>query len=221
MNVRIARRLNAAQRKATTANLLRCWPGLQQFIDRPISTLNTSRLDTLRDRIRALPPSLPPDPWKASASFAVGGLSSVGFARDGDLLLVVSSQGRGVFDGLSGERVARDTTDYQEDALHLEAQGIGPLQGQTLRMAGAYGGGLALSTSDGWSLHCVELDWPGQDLVLVEPGSHLFGELYDQPGAMRKIQSDSPLRAFGFSATGRSLVIATHSELHLFSRAGG
>ena len=182
--------------------------------------MNISRLESLRERIRALQPTRPPEPWALRASCAVGGLSSVGFARDSDLLLVVSSQGRGVFDGLSGERVARDHGDYAEDHLHLEAQGIGPLQGQTLRIAGAWGGGLALSTADRWSLHCVQVDWPGQDVVLIEPGSHLFGELYDRPAAMHKIHADSPLRACGFSATGRSLVIATHSELHLFSRAG-
>lgn len=183
-----------------------------------MSTLNTSRLETLRERIRSLPTTPPPAPWKAIAHVAVGGLSSVGFDRDSDLLLVVSSQGRGVFDCLSGERVARDRGDYEEDYAHLEAQGIGPLQGHAIRIAGAGGGGLATTTADGWALHRLELDWPAQELVLTEPGSHLFGDLYEKPAPLHKIHQDSTVRACGFSATGLSLVIATSSDLLIIAR---
>lgn len=183
-----------------------------------MSTLNTSRLETLRERLRSLQTTPPPAPWKAIAKVAVGGLACVGFDRDSDLLLVVSSQGRGVFDCLDGQRVARDLGDYEEDYAHLEAQGIGPLQGRAIRVAGIAGGGLPNSTADGWGLHRLELEWPAQELVLTEPGSHLFGDLYDQPAALHKIHSDSTVRACGFSATGRSLVIATSSELLIFSR---
>lgn len=183
-----------------------------------MSTLNTSRLETLREHIRSLQTTPPPAPWKAIANIAVGGLTCVGFDRDSELLLVVSSRGRGVFDCLDGQRVARDRGDYEEDYAHLEAQGIGPLQGRAVRVAGIAGGGLPTSTADGWALHRLELDWPAQELVLTEPGSHLFGELYDRPASLHKIHSDSTVRACGFSATGRSLVIATSSELLIFAR---
>ena len=46
--------------------------------------------------------------WEIRAEVAVGGLTAVGFVPGSSLVLVVSHQGRGVVDFISGERVARD-----------------------------------------------------------------------------------------------------------------
>ena len=68
-------------------------------------------LDAVRKRIRAASVGAPVAPWSQVAVRAVGGLTEVGFADDTDLLLVVSSRGRGVFDCCSGQIVARDQTE--------------------------------------------------------------------------------------------------------------
>src|SRR5205807_821088 len=44
----------------------------------------------------------PPLPWKETGHYAVGGLTEVGFDDQSELLLVVSQNGRGVFDCTSG-----------------------------------------------------------------------------------------------------------------------
>jgi hypothetical protein len=98
----------------------------------------------------------PPAPWRPRGAHAVGGLTDVGFGRGTDLLLVVSHDGRGVFDCLTGARVARDPSmpepdeDDWQDTHELEAEGIGPLAGQTVRTSGLAGGGLPEGTPDGW-----------------------------------------------------------------------
>ena len=46
--------------------------------------------------------SAPPLPWRRQSTHAIGGLMAVGFGERSDLLLVVSSQGRGVFDCTTG-----------------------------------------------------------------------------------------------------------------------
>src|SRR5262245_35136746 len=127
-------------------------------------------------RVRAAAMQKPPTPWQLRAAHAIGGLTDVGFGRASDLLLVVSSQGRGVFDCITGMRVARDSgmpeadeADWQ-DAFELEAQGIGPLAGQTVRTSGLAGGGLAFMTRDGWAAERLTLDWPNESLLLVPPG---------------------------------------------------
>src|SRR5579863_298772 len=102
-------------------------------------------LEPIRSRIRSAPISPPLPPWKLIGGRAVGGLTEVGFADDSDLLLVVSSQGRGVLDCRSGEYVARDRTEPNDswyDERRLRAFGIGPLEGQLIRLAGLHGGGL-------------------------------------------------------------------------------
>ena len=95
-----------------------------------------------------------PQPWRALQVFGVGGLFQVGYASNSDLLLVLSAQGRGVFDCLAGEKLARDYAEAHDffDPVRLTSLGIGPLSETTVRMAGLFGGGLPLTTSDGWRL---------------------------------------------------------------------
>src|SRR5450631_1343055 len=109
-------------------------------------------LEPIRLRVRSAPVVNPPPPWKRLAVHAVGGLTEVGFAEDSDCLLVVSSQGRGVIDCRTGERVARDRGEPDGswyDERRLRAQGIGPLDGQVVRLAGLHGGGLLTCGRDG------------------------------------------------------------------------
>ena len=88
-------------------------------------TMDMKHLDPLRNKIRALHKVPPPNPWRTVGTVAVGGLRSVGFDRQSDLLLVVSIQGRGIIDCLSGAKVARDYKEYfeGEGVLTLLRQG--------------------------------------------------------------------------------------------------
>ena len=45
--------------------------------------------------------------WTHKNTFAIGGLENVGYAKGHDNLMVLSSQGQGIFDGLSGEKIGR------------------------------------------------------------------------------------------------------------------
>lgn len=158
----------------------------------------------------------PPSPWKQVTAHAVGGLEMVGFAENSDLLLVVSSQGRGVFDCLTGERIARDhdTSFFWYDPAKLSSLGIGPLDGQIIRLAGMYGGGLATSSGDGWSLRCIAPTWPDYRVLLCPP----FLDIYDDLAACVQIEQDYEIRAFGFSDTGKSMVVAQNHTLYLYAR---
>ena len=179
-------------------------------------------LQTAVARIRATPVQKPPHPWRWAGAFAVGGLTDVGFARQSDLLLVVSAMGRGVFDCASGEKIARDPSppDKQwQDVFHLEAEGIGPLDGQRIRTAGLFGGGLPRLASDGWSVERLALDWPEECFLLVPPGSWIYGERYGKPANFTKVATESEVRAWGFSPTGRTLILATSSDVTLFGRS--
>ncbi|MGL5833021.1 MAG: hypothetical protein ACRC1Z_07280 [Waterburya sp.] len=159
-----------------------------------------------------------PDPWKLVAIFTVGGLRSVGFDRESDNLMIVSLQGRGVIDCLTGEKVARDYEEFYENEKSLEAQGIGILSDHIIRMSGLFGGGLPNMTEDGWQIECVTLKWPEQMLILLPPSSNLYGSVTGHPDTMTKIFEDSSIRAYGFSYTGRSLIIATTSDVTIFTR---
>jgi hypothetical protein len=175
-------------------------------------------LKPLKEKLLSLRVDKAPDPWRLVTIVAVGGLRSVGSDRESENLLVVSSQGRGVIDCLTGEKVARDYKEFYEDETSLEAQGIGILSDRTIRMSGLFGGGLLRITQDGWQVECVTLRWPEQMLILLSPDSHLYGSITGGSDTITKLFEDSCIRAYGFSYTGKSLIIATTSDVTVFAR---
>ncbi len=101
--------------------------------------------------IEALPARLSsPPPWRKAGSYAVESMTDMGFGESSDFLMCMSGTVRSVFDCSTGEKIARDrSVDYKFDVENLQVDGIGPLSGSRVRMAGIHGGGLAAYTQDG------------------------------------------------------------------------
>lgn len=156
-------------------------------------------------------PCAAPAPWSPARPHAVGGLVQVGYATGRDLVLVHSHDGRGVFDALTGLRVARDDGDCWDafDEGSLTVEGIGALAGERVRVAGLFGGALPRATADGFALDEVVVRGRTRGVVLLGPGSRT---LVADEGVCE-------LRAYGFSETGQSFVVATTCDLMLFARA--
>jgi hypothetical protein len=55
-------------------------------------------------------------------------------------------------------------------------------------------------------------------LILPPPNSDLYGSVTGHPDTMTKIFEDSHIRAYGFSYTHRSLIIATTSDVIVYGR---
>lgn len=133
----------------------------------------------------------------------------VGFAPQSDYLLVVSHQGRGVFDCISGQKLARDSNDGFDES-ELTAKGIGILAGQKIQAAGLFGGSLLTATADDWRLFeqpeesarifLKHESWSDEEAEFIGDG-----EVCD-------------MRASGFSPTGNSFVIATSCDVALYAR---
>jgi len=183
-----------------------------------LSSSIPAHLIGLVTELRSKPVESPPAPWKQVAVFAIGGLTEVGYAPDSDFLLVISHSGRGVFDCTNGEKLARDVNDSPNfiNQFKLEALGIGPLEGQWIRVGGLHGGGLPNSTDDGWGLIALPLPWPKYYVFLTSS----WKSIYRGTEHAVKVATDEvcELRAYGFSETGRSFVIATSCDITLFTR---
>lgn len=181
-----------------------------------------SHLQAIVRQVLASPVGPPLSPWRQVGAYGIGGLTDVGFGRQSDLLLVISVSGRGVFDCITGARVARDASmpgdpaGVWHDRFHLEAEGIGPLAEQRVRTAGLYGGGLPQFTRDGWTVERLAPDWPEECLLLLAPSADIYNPAGRQ--AFAKLAVERAVRAWGFSPTGLSLVLATTSDLTLWGR---
>lgn len=174
-------------------------------------------LQPVRQKVRSAKISAPPSPWSVKTTPAIGGLTEVGFADDSDFMLVLSSQGRGVFDCRTGERVYRDPSEEDVDSWYagvLIGVGIGPMEGKHARLAGLEGGGLLSCTKDGWNTERLAIDWPDECLLLVEP----YHSIYQPDARFAKLAVEPTVRCFGFSFTGKSLIIATSSDVTIYHR---
>lgn len=156
-------------------------------------------------------------PWRKICHSAVGSARAVGFSKCSRYALVESGDGRGLFDSLSGDKLLHDVANYPDQEVDLLCQGIGPLSGDSVRMAGINGGGLPLRTEDGWRIEALSF-WPQTTLLLFSPGSWLHGEKYDKPYRFTKIWSSYELRGFGFSYDGQSLLVCDSSDLTIYTR---
>lgn len=159
-----------------------------------------------------------PQGWRKTV-FGIGGLSEIGFSKQyPNLLLVISSQGRGIIDCENLKLIERDyNTDWDWiDSFELTAQGIGFLSNERIFVSGLHGGGLPLMNKEGDSLKLMATEWPIIDIIF-EPH---FKSIYKENQAQEcfKIFHDYELRAYGFSYDGETFVIATSSEITIYRK---
>lgn len=122
----------------------------------------------------------------------------------------------------TGELLARDRTepdDHWYDEFALTAEGIGPLAGMWIRLAGMHGGGLPHCTRDGWSVTYYPVDWPEERLVLEPPDRAMLWPGHED-GCVLLFGPDAPveLRTFGFSPSGRLLMVAASDGVTTYAR---
>ena len=145
------------------------------------------------------------DSWERVAYAGIGGLTDVGFSPDGRFLLVVGHQGRGVFDCQTGERLARDRTDDWSyfDMETGTAEGIGPLDGQSVPIAGLMSDAQLPAESAGWTVTAT-----GEEIVLRS-----------STGVTQSIRESEELKVFGFSPDGVTFVIGASSGVSIYARS--
>lgn len=159
-----------------------------------------------------------PKPWKSLTEPLVGGLLAVGYGKNSDHLLVVADDGLAVYNAQTGKRIAREYTltdelseSYYDFETHM-APGIGPLDGQIIPLAGPYGGHLKSHSKDGWALSLGEPGANGLYKVLLAAP-----KLSGQPVQIGEVL-EKPF-AYGFSDTGRTIVVASSNTLLLFVKS--
>jgi hypothetical protein len=159
-----------------------------------------------------------PPGWRKTV-FAIGGLSEIGFSKKHpNLLLVISSQGRGIIDCQRSELIERDYDTNWDwiDLYELTAQGLGILSNEKIMVSGLHGGGLPLTNKSGDSLLFMATEWPTVDIIFEPNYKSIYKE--NQAKECFRVFHDYELRTYGFSYNGETFVIATSSEINIFSK---
>lgn len=175
---------------------------------------NLERLLSLLGQIRSADS---PDGWERLVIMPVGGLTDLGFSKNSPHLLVLSSQGRGVIDCNTGEKLVRDNEEYGDwfDQRQLLCKGIGPLELEWIQTCGIQGGGLPLSNQHGESIEVVAPHWPAYDIYFCS--NYKSALIAGSAPYCCKIDTEH-LRAYGFSWCGNFLVSANSSDFTLWKR---
>ena len=167
-----------------------------------------------------------PTPWKLTATIEVLSLLAAGFSDDGAHCLVVSASGRLAIDTSTGDVIEQEVIEHDchvdvAEAMSvagLHAEGIGPLAGTQVPIAGIWGGGLSTGGLDDWRVQVCSPEWPMSRIILHAPGSHIYGSAI---GLHQIADSIPEVRAAGFSENGQSLLVAGGRGLQLWVRETG
>ncbi|MFK7971732.1 MAG: hypothetical protein AB8F95_15305 [Bacteroidia bacterium] len=158
-----------------------------------------------------------PEGWQYE-QFDVGGLTEVGFSsKKPDLLLVISTNGRGLFDCSKLEKVNRDYhDDFEIDYANLTCFGIGDVSDEKIKIAGLHGGGLPTGNLHGENLELMALDWPDIDIIFQPNRMSIYSD--QDCKKCFNIYSADTLKVYGFSPSGKHFVIGTSSDLLIFTK---
>ncbi len=173
--------------------------------------MTNERIRKIRAEWRSRQRVNPPPPWaRVSVERFFEMPVAMGFAPGTEWLVVLTHDGLTVVDAKTGDTLADEpghsgNAEGEHDPYPVSVVGIGPLAGRRIPVAGLWGGGLKAFTPDGWKVRRIAPNWPCESLVLKVP--------YDDPSSESDreflLVKDWPeLRAFGFSDSGRTLVVA-------------
>lgn len=160
--------------------------------------------------------------WEKKVEWAIGGLLEIGFKSNSDLLMVLSSQGRGIFDCLTAERIGRDYIDYYNEKWDCGTgivEGFGVLDNEEIICGGfEVPDILKKETIDNWKVIAeieTRPDW--QNKKLKAEVMYLKNLVLNEKQEVGVFHYGIN-RGYGFSETGDSFVIATSSEISVWNR---
>jgi hypothetical protein len=171
-------------------------------------------------RLDAVPAVEAPAGWKLLPPIHLSGLTDLGFSRDGKFILFITSQGRGLVDCETGQKVARDHDANGDwfDPFQLRSKGIGPAGSTVFETAGVHGGGLPLTNAFGDSLEAIGREWPHSDLFFCSAHGSIRSESLVKT-CVKLLRDD--FVAYGFSWCGNYFVVGVSDHALIWRRLEG
>ncbi len=160
--------------------------------------------------------------WNKIGFQSVGGLREVGFIEDTDYLMVLG-RGRTIFNCLTNEKTARDRQDYYVenwDASTGIIEGFDLFVGKQILCGGfEYPDSMLKETKDKWGIKIEQDIRPDYKKELKE-AEVMY--LISERGNVKievKVFHYSITRAYGFSKTGKSFIVAESDGVTMWVRA--
>lgn len=167
--------------------------------------------------LEQIPIAKSPVGWTFRGNFSISGFEYFGFDESSDLLLVVSSGGRGIIDLAKAEKISRDySDDFDLDETLLICKGFDVLEDKSIKLAGKYGGSiLPISNKFGDSLQRVSPLYPCEDIIYQPAFEDCLIEGHNK-NCVRIYRGF--LYCYGFSFSGNYFVIADDGGILFWER---
>jgi len=97
--------------------------------------------------------------FKHIGTHSIGGLQNVGYINNSDNLIILSQQGTGVFNCLTGERIYRDNQDWWANYNQIDntIKSVELGTEENVQTSGLFGGiNLPISNNENWELIMTE-----------------------------------------------------------------
>lgn len=162
--------------------------------------------------------------WKKIGYQPVGGMREAGFIETTDYLMVLGSQGRTILNCLTNKKIERDRQDYYLENWNSDTgiiEGIGIFKDKEIICGGfEYPDNLPKSTNDSWIIHIQDenrINYKGN--LKVAKVMYMFNQRFDTKIEVNVFHY-SITRAYGFSPTGKTFVIAEPEGITIWIRNG-
>ncbi|MGE7689723.1 hypothetical protein ACQKMI_10955 [Lysinibacillus sp. NPDC097214] len=167
--------------------------------------------------LEQIPSAKSPVGWTFKGNFSIGSFEYFGFDVSSDLLLVVSSNGRGIIDLARAEKISRDyTDDFVLDETLLICEGFDVLKDKSIKLASKYGGSiLPVSNKFGDCLQRVSPLYPCEDIIYQPAFEDCLVEGHNK-NCVRIYRGF--LDCYGFSFSGNYFVIADDGGILFWER---
>lgn len=160
--------------------------------------------------------------WSKIGHQAVGGLLEVGFVENTDYLIVLGSSGRTIFNCITNEKTARDRQDYYVENWDPETgvvEGFDLFEGKSIICGGfEYPDQILKETSDYWSIKITEELRPNYKKEIKSAEVMTLFNSKNNKEIEVEVFHYSITRAYGFSKTGRSFIIAHSHGVDIWTR---
>lgn len=160
--------------------------------------------------------------WQKRNIWAIGGLLEIGFKSNSDLLMVLSSQGRGIFDCIKGEKIERDNFDYYMEKWNSElgiVDGFGILKNEVIKCGGFEAPNIIKQeTNDNWTVEIKKEIRPNWQNKNLEAEVMYLSNKKNNERIEVDVFHYGIDRGYGFSDTGNSFVVGTSSEIKIWKK---
>ena len=159
--------------------------------------------------IKQIPEGVPSG-WECR-TLAVGGLIYVGFSEiHPEYLACISSQGQSVIDCVTGKkRYVEELVNDDDMIAYLDG-----IESEEVHIAGKEGGGLRHFSKEGNLLEQIAPIWPSEQIIFMPN----YCSWWDSPKDCFIVFDGYEIKAYGFNKSGNVFVIATSSELMIFTK---